>query len=133
MSLSGKAGRSEPAAAALGLVNASKDGSTSRDKNGLVAQKEMAVIRSAGGGTLKINIYGDGSMNIKGAAERTKATLVEAGAGKGNTKDDRVYNVLVAADRDTALGMAREIGLTETQQMFVERSDAWNEEKPNAL
>jgi len=72
-------------------------------------------------------------MNIKGAAERTKSTLIAAGAGKGNTKENREYTVLVAADKDAALGMAREVELSDTQQRFIERSSAWSDQKPDAL
>ena len=72
-------------------------------------------------------------MNIKGVAERTKSTLLEAGAGKGNTKENREYTVLVAADKDAALGMAREVGLSVRQQDFISRSYPWDSENKAVL
>jgi len=131
VSLSGKRGSgeapNEEPGANVGQVGGSNNASSSKDKNGVVAQKETVSIKSAGGGTLTINIYGDGSMNIKGAAERTKSTLIAAGAGKGNTKENREYTVLVAADKDAALGMAREVELDVSQKRFVGGSRAWKE------
>jgi len=104
---------------------------SNRTQGGL--QKESVSIKSQGGGTLTINVFGDGSVGIKDPAAKTKERLLAAGVGRGGGKEDITFNVVVAADRDSALAVAKDAGLGPKSLTMIGASLAWDDSSPKTV